>query len=102
MDLILARNARDIPRAIEIKSSQAPEPEAFGNLKAFKSEHPTAKLYCICQTTAAYTEHDVQVLPWKEGIQQVLGEELPSWIRRFFSTYILSWSKSLKWLIGSM
>ena len=74
VDLILSRGPSDAPRAIEIESDNAPTAEDLKGLRLFAEDHPHAKLYCLCQTPSKYTLGDISVLPWREGVNIVLGE----------------------------
>jgi uncharacterized protein len=71
VDLILSRGVSDRPCAIEIKSNQAPSESDMKGLKAFRSEHEDADLFCFCLTPRAYSLGDVTVLPWQEGLTAI-------------------------------
>lgn len=74
VDLVLTRGLQDTPRAIEIKSQSSPKQGDLKGLNAFVSENPAAKLFCLCQTTHAYSLGDIRVLPWQQGIDTALGK----------------------------
>jgi predicted AAA+ superfamily ATPase len=75
VDIILARNPGDAPRAIEIKSADSIERSDLVSLAAFKRENPEAILYCFCRTARAHIVDGVRILPWREGIKEVLALE---------------------------
>jgi len=66
VDLILSRSSYDPPLAIEFKSSTTPEANELNGLKAFKEENPSAKLFCLCRTSARYEKDGILFLPWSE------------------------------------
>jgi predicted AAA+ superfamily ATPase len=72
VDLILARNPADPPLAIEIKSADSVDSSDLLGLQAFKREHPEAKLFCLCRAARAHQVDGVAVLPWREGIREIL------------------------------
>ena len=72
VDLILNRNLKDFPKAIEIKSQSSPKESDLKGLISFASENPKASLFCLCQTPRAYSLGPIQVLPWREGIEQLI------------------------------
>lgn len=74
IDLILSRGPGDSPRAIEIKSEQFPSDKDLQVLNSIKDEYPSAKLFCICNTTQRSRKNGVEILPWKEGVVEVLGD----------------------------
>ncbi|MFH0946335.1 MAG: DUF4143 domain-containing protein [Planctomycetota bacterium] len=71
VDLILARGPADPPCAIEIKSDSAPTEADMRGLRSFRSENPTAKLFCFCTTPRAYRFGDVKVVPWQDGLREI-------------------------------
>ena len=72
VDLIVSRGPRDIPRAVEIKSEESPNSTSLSALGAIRNYIPQAKLYCLCTTPKSYRIGEIKVLPWQEGIAQVL------------------------------
>jgi len=72
VDLILSRGIAHRPIAIEIKSSDAPQRSDFHGLRSFASENEQALLYCLCNTPHAYTVDNIKVMPWDEGIKEIL------------------------------
>jgi predicted AAA+ superfamily ATPase len=73
VDLVLARSPGDTPRAIEIKSSDTIVSSDLTDLHAFKRDNPTAELYCFCRTPRAYTLDGVKIVPWRDGVKEVLS-----------------------------
>lgn len=71
VDVILSRSLREPPNAIEIKSSVNPSVEDVKGLLAFKSEEPTANLWCFCQTEKKYRKGDVTFVPWRDGLMEL-------------------------------
>ena len=74
VDLVLSRGPQDAPKAIEIKSQSSPGEADLKGLRAFALENEVANLFCLCQTTRKYSLGPIQVLPWQEGIDVLLGE----------------------------
>lgn len=72
VDLIVARGPRDIPRAIEIKSQNAPKIEDLKSLNRLSIEKPDFKCFCLCQTPRKYNLENISILPWQEGIREIL------------------------------
>lgn len=72
IDLILSRGPGDSPRAIEIKSEQFPTDKELKILNSVKEEYPSAKLFCLCNTTQRTIKKGVEILPWREGVLEVL------------------------------
>lgn len=73
VDLILARNPGDAPKAIEIKSSDSVDSSDLTDLLAFKRDNPDAELYCLSRTPRAYSLAGVRILPWRDGITEILS-----------------------------
>lgn len=74
IDLILSRGPGDDPRAIEIKSEQYPTDKDLQILNSIQDEYPSAKLYCLCNTTQRTKKNGVYILPWREGVLEVLAD----------------------------
>ncbi|MCC6221665.1 MAG: ATP-binding protein [Deltaproteobacteria bacterium] len=75
IDLILNKSIKDPPIAIEIKIDGQPSSADLRMLQNFKSLHTKARCYCLTAGSSKYEENGVVVLPWKEGIQEVLLQE---------------------------
>jgi predicted AAA+ superfamily ATPase len=73
VDLILARNPGDAPKAIEIKSSDSVDSSDLTDLLAFKRDNPDAELYCLSRTPRAYSLAGVRILPWRDGVKEILS-----------------------------
>jgi predicted AAA+ superfamily ATPase len=72
VDIVIDRGiSRDII-AIEIKSSNDVAPTKLNSLRAFKREYPNARLVCISRAERGYTHDDVEIMPWKSAIQELL------------------------------
>ena len=72
VDLILSRGMGTRPIAIEIKSETSPQTKDLNALQSYHSENKTAELFCLCQTPNPYRLDNIQVLPWKSGIEMIL------------------------------
>lgn len=80
VDLVITRGHSDRPIAIEIKSDSVVALSDLRGLLSFQSENKNALLFCLCQTPHAYEVQDkskntIRVLPWEEGVREVLGVE---------------------------
>ena len=73
VDLIISSRLGVPVRLIEIKSKSSPEQSDVNNLLAAKEFFPNAKLFCLCNSTRAYQLGEVEVLPWKLGLEKVLA-----------------------------
>jgi predicted AAA+ superfamily ATPase len=72
VDIIFSRGLSDVPLAIEIKSSDSPTEKDLGGLIKFYADNPKANLYCFCLTPKAYQLGNIIVLPWREGILDII------------------------------
>jgi predicted AAA+ superfamily ATPase len=72
VDLVIDRGISRDPIAIEIKSSNDVAPTKLNSLRAFKREYPNARLVCISRAERSYNHDEVEVLPWKIAIQELL------------------------------
>lgn len=70
IDIIINRGPFIPPIAIEIKSEEAPS--EFPDLEAFKTDYPESKVYCIANTLKDYQVGNVNVVPWREGIKEIV------------------------------
>ena len=73
IDLILQKNLRVAPIAIEIKSSKAPSLKDVPQFHHLRDEHPDAKCYVLCRTTVPYCEGHVDFLPFPSGIKDIFA-----------------------------
>ena len=73
VDLILYRSASEPPIAVEIKSGRYPEDQELKGLHAFQKDNPSARLYCLCRAEQASVQNNVRVLPWQDGIREILS-----------------------------
>ncbi len=69
VDLILARNVTTPVAAIEIKSSENPEPEDCPGFESFREDYPDIPRICICRTPRPYQRRGVVFLPWQDGLK---------------------------------
>lgn len=72
IDLILQKNIKYPPIAIEIKSTLNPETVNLKPLKSFKDEFPEAKCYVLCRVAYPYRENGVTFLPFVDGVEKIL------------------------------
>lgn len=72
VDLVIDRGLAQDPIAIEIKSTDDVAPQKLKSLHRFKEDYPNARLVCISRTERRYIHQDVEVLPWNEGIKEIL------------------------------
>ncbi|MHC4872563.1 MAG: ATP-binding protein [Planctomycetota bacterium] len=73
VDLIISRGFGQPLAAIEIKSSTSVDAKKLKGLNSFAKEYPEVPRYCFCQTPLPYTEGNISILPWEQGLQE-LGE----------------------------
>ena len=71
IDLILQKNIKSKPIAVEIKSAKNPSSSDVKQLKAFKEEYPNANCYVLCRAPYPYKENDIVFLPFCEGIKEL-------------------------------
>jgi uncharacterized protein len=76
VDLVIDMGLHIPPIAIEIKSAESVDSSDLRSLTSFKREFPDAELYCVCRTSHAYTEGDVEILPWETGVTTILNKAL--------------------------
>lgn len=72
VDLVIRRGSSPVT-AIEIKSSTQPGAADLKGLRAFLSEYPKAQPLLLCRTPRAYEIDGIRILPWAEGIAEILG-----------------------------
>ena len=71
IDLILDRPGSD-PIFIEIKSAEKVETSDISTLRKFSKDYPDASCYCLSQVPRALILDGIRVLPWQEGILEIL------------------------------
>lgn len=57
---------------IEIKSSNRIEVNDISNLRMFAKEFPDTRCYCLCQVERPALIENVRMVPWDEGIKEIL------------------------------
>lgn len=72
VDLVIDRGLAEDPIAVEIKSSDEVAPLKLKSLHSFKAEYPRARLVCISRTERRYSHQDIEVIPWREAIGELL------------------------------
>lgn len=75
IDLILQKNIKSPPIAIEIKSSPNPSYQDVKSLNTLLEEYPQAKRYVLCRCEYPYEDNGIVFLPFLDGIKQVLETE---------------------------
>ena len=73
IDLILQKNIKYPPIAVEIKSTATPGGVDVKQLNKFKDEFPDSECYVLCRVPYPYEENGVTFLPFVDGIKQVFG-----------------------------
>ncbi len=71
IDLILQKNIKYPPIAVEIKSGTNPEAVSIKQLKIFKEEFPNSNCYVLCRTPYSYKEDNIIFLPFQDGIKHI-------------------------------
>ena len=71
IDLILQKNIKSPPIAIEIKSATNPKWADVKQLAHFYEEFPNSKRIVLCRALNPYSEHGIDFLPFNEGIKQI-------------------------------
>jgi len=59
--------------AVEIKSQSAPFADDFAGLAAFRTDYPRVPRFCFCTTPRPYDVEQVTVLPWAQGVRDIVG-----------------------------
>jgi uncharacterized protein len=71
IDLILQKNIKSPPIAIEIKSATNPKWTDVKQLAHFHEEFPNSKRIVLCRTLNPYRENEIDFLPFNKGIKQI-------------------------------
>ena len=71
IDLILQKNIKSPPVAVEIKSAITPASTDVKQLAHFYDEFPDSKRIVLCRTQDPYREHGIDFLPFMTGIKQI-------------------------------
>ena len=72
VDLVIERGRRVIA-LIEIKSGKRVLLDQLKHISSLGKDFHGAKLFCLYDGDVPYVEGEVQVLPWQQGIEAVLG-----------------------------
>lgn len=70
VDLIIETPQKEL-FAVEIKSSSMPASKQLRGLISFKKDNPHAKLLCVCETTRAFQDRDVEFIPWQDFFTRI-------------------------------
>ena len=73
IDLIIQKNLKATPIAVEIKSGEQPDKKDVKQFKTFLDEYPDAKCFVLCNTPTAYQDDYVMFYPFKEGIVEIFN-----------------------------
>jgi predicted AAA+ superfamily ATPase len=71
VDLIIARNLVEPLLAVEIKSSNRPDPVDCPGFSSFFEDYPQVPRICVCETPRAYREEEIRFLPWQEFVVEL-------------------------------
>lgn len=71
IDLILQKNIKSPPIAIEIKSTDMPLEKEFPTLLSFQRENPEARLYILCNCKHSFEANGVTYLSFPGGIPEL-------------------------------
>lgn len=58
---------------VEIKATERVTAEHISTLKALRSDYPQYRYYCLSRDPAARIEYGIEILPWQQGIRELLG-----------------------------
>jgi len=71
IDLILQKNIRSDPVAVEVKSGSNPGISDVKQFRTLKDDYPNAKCVVLCSTPFPYQDNGIQFLPYKDGIKEI-------------------------------
>jgi len=71
IDLVIQKNMKSPPVAVEIKSSVNPTEVDVKQLIDFAEEFPEARRLVICHTSKPYRINGIDFLPFQEGIKEI-------------------------------
>ena len=71
IDLIVQKNIRTDPVAVEVKSGSNPESSDVKQFRAFKEEYPDGKCIVLCSTPFPYKDNGILFSPYNEGIKEI-------------------------------
>ena len=73
VDLIVQKNPRTVPIAIEIKSAILPEMNSLSGLKHFSEDFPDCRKIVLCRCKNPYQAENIEFLPFVEGIREIFS-----------------------------
>jgi predicted AAA+ superfamily ATPase len=76
IDLLISRGLGDPLAAIEIKSSNVVNIKKLKGLFSFHREYPKVPRYCFCQTSLPYSEENISIVNWQEGLELIRNGKL--------------------------
>ncbi len=71
IDLLLEKAGR-VVALIEIKSGSKIDRGDLRHLKAVIPDFSGAHYFCLYDGTTAYREDDIRILPWRQGVEEVV------------------------------
>jgi predicted AAA+ superfamily ATPase len=71
IDLILQKNIRSEPVAVEVKSGSNPGISDVKQFRSLRDDYPNAKCVVLCSTPFPYKDNGILFLPYKNGIKEI-------------------------------
>ena len=71
IDLILQKNIRSEPVAVEVKSGSNPGISDVKQFRSLRDDYPNARCVVLCSTPFPYRDNGIQFLPYKNGIKEI-------------------------------
>ena len=75
IDLIIQKNIKSEPVAIEIKSGKQPTAKDVKQLNLFLDDYPNAKCIVLCNTPTAYKDKNICFYPFQDGVIEIFKEK---------------------------
>ena len=76
IDLIIQRNIKSTPIAVEVKSGKNPVYNDVKQFASFKDDYPDANCIVLCNTPFAYRDNGVSFYPFQKGIKDIFNKNL--------------------------
>jgi hypothetical protein len=57
---------------VEIKSAKNIKEKDVGKLLRFRGDFTRPRLYILCQETSAREAEGVRILPWRQGVEEII------------------------------
>ena len=71
IDLILQKNIKSDPVAVEIKSGSNTGISDVKQFRSLRDDYPNSKCIVICTTPFPYQDNGILFLPYKDGIKEI-------------------------------